>query len=499
MHRRVKHRHAIWLAPFVGALAIAAFPAAASAAPPAAALCATPTPTTGIPCYTAVPSYTPTGEAPTEGRILTGTVGTWGGAQPVTTNTTQWERCTGSPTPTCTQVSTARTYTIQSADVGSTLEFIVTATNGAGSVVYTETVGLVAAGTPLDRSAPSASGLAEDGQTLTASPGIWAGSAPITYQYQWKRCPANGTTATCGAAFTALSASPTYTIQDVDVGHTLCVVVQATNNAGPGGTPVSVLQGCLNPTAVVTPANTGPPSIGGVMQQGKTLTESHGSWLPGTPSGYSYQWQQCDASGANCGAIPGANSQTYTLTPSDVGHTINVQESAIAGGVTSTPATSGATPVIQGPAAVKPPVVTPPVVTPGNNGNNGGNANNNPSANISSAQIRGLLARTLAPQGKAARIRALLKNGGYVFSFAAPSPGRLVISWYQVKHGKQTLVAVLTVTFQKTGAQKVKLVLTGKGRKLLKGKGKLNLTAIGGFTPKGHGTVSMTKGITLKS
>ena len=43
-------------------------------------------------------------------------------------------------------------------------------------------------GPPVDLAAPAASGELEEGATLTANAGTWAGTAPIAYGYQWQRC-----------------------------------------------------------------------------------------------------------------------------------------------------------------------------------------------------------------------------------------------------------------------------------------------------------------------
>src|SRR5271166_3727112 len=58
------------------------------------------------------------------------------------------------------------------------------------------------------------------------------------------------------------------------------------------------------------PENTSAPTITGAAQQGQTLTEAHGAWS-NSPTGYSYQWQRCSATGTGCTAISGATSQTY--------------------------------------------------------------------------------------------------------------------------------------------------------------------------------------------
>jgi hypothetical protein len=96
------------------------------------------------------------------------------------------------------------------------------------------------------------------------------------------------------------------------------------------------------------PASISPPTISGIAEQAQTLTEQHGSWT-NSPNGYSYQWQRCEGAGNNCQAIEGATAQTYTLTSTDVGSTIRVQETASNTGGSSSPATSAATAVIQSP------------------------------------------------------------------------------------------------------------------------------------------------------
>jgi hypothetical protein len=76
---------------------------------------------------------------------------------------------------------------------------------------------------PSNTAAPSVSGTAQVGQTLTAHNGTWSGTAPISYTYQWQR---DGTTDIVGAT------GPTYKPVAADVEHTLDVLVTATNSAG---------------------------------------------------------------------------------------------------------------------------------------------------------------------------------------------------------------------------------------------------------------------------
>jgi len=73
----------------------------------------------------------------------------------------------------------------------------------------------------------------------------------------------------------------------------------------------------------LTPAVLGAPAISGTAQQGQTLTAAPGTWSASDAT-YAYQWQKCDAAGANCVDIPGAAAQTYVVPPTDAGATLRV-------------------------------------------------------------------------------------------------------------------------------------------------------------------------------
>src|SRR3954467_13980155 len=45
---------------------------------------------------------------------------------------------------------------------------------------------------PQKTAKPTVSGTAAVGQTLTASPGTWSGTTPISYSYDWRRCSPSG-------------------------------------------------------------------------------------------------------------------------------------------------------------------------------------------------------------------------------------------------------------------------------------------------------------------
>ncbi len=301
----------------------------------------------------------------------------------------------------------------------------------------------------------------QEGRILISKPGTWTGAPKPGYTYQWAHCDTSPATLIPGAS------NSTYQITSGDLWHTLCVVVTAKNKAGT--TLASSAQtGVVGPGS---PIDRSAPTVSGLAQVGQTLTVAPGTWNGTAPITYAYQWRRCDSAGLSCFAIHGATSASYVLGTSDVGRTLRVAVTA-ANQAGSVMTNSRPTPVVA-------PGKSPAPVT------------------VTSATIRFLLVTALAPRGNGARIDRLVKAGGYSFSFGAPSPGRLVIDWYRLTHGKQTRVAVGSFVFHRANTAKIKLVLTGKGRELLTGATKMKLVAKGAFTPVGQNTTRATKSITL--
>jgi len=59
----------------------------------------------------------------------------------------------------------------------------------------------------------------------------------------------------------------------------------------------------------VVPENTEPPAVVGTPQDGELLAAKDGEWTGEDPTAFSYQWQSCDAAGANCASINGATAK----------------------------------------------------------------------------------------------------------------------------------------------------------------------------------------------
>jgi hypothetical protein len=91
--------------------------------------------------------------------------------------------------------------------------------------------------------------------------------------------------------------------------------------AGLAGRMVTRIRAGLSPVSTVAPA------IFGSATQGQTLVVTSGSWS-NSPTSYAYQWERCDATGANCVPITGAAGQSYPLTAADAGATIRVSVTA---------------------------------------------------------------------------------------------------------------------------------------------------------------------------
>jgi hypothetical protein len=268
------------------------------------------------------------------GQTLTANPGTWSGTQPIS-YTYQWRRCdsTGAG---CNDVTgaTAQSFGLTAADVGSTMRVAVTASNSAGSsnAASAPTAVVVQLVPPANSSPPTISGSAVAGQTLTANPGTWSGTQPISYTYQWRRCDSTG--AGCNDVTGATAQS--YGLTAADVGSTMRVAVTASNSVGTSTAASS-------PTLVVEavpPTNTSPPTITGTAQVNQTLTSDPGIWSGTQPIAYAFQWLRCDASGGSCSSIVGATATTYAVSPADVGSTIAVAVTASnsAGSATATSA-----------------------------------------------------------------------------------------------------------------------------------------------------------------
>jgi hypothetical protein len=292
------------------------------------------------PVDTEAPSISGTATA---GQILTASSGKWSGTEPILFEY-EWLRCNaaGGECSTAAGASLLPTYSVVAADVGHTLRVKALAKNiaGAGSAESAQTSS-VAGVPPANVIAPLIVGLTITGQTLTATEGTWTGTEPIAYKFQWELCNASG--AACSEIAGATKSS--FTIPDGDAGHTLVVIVTATNVAG----SVSKASSASTEILGVGPKDTEAPSISGTATAGQILTASSGKWSGTEPILYEYEWLRCNKAGAECTTAAAASllGLTYTVVPADIGHTLKVKVIAknVAG---SASAESGATAEVNG-------------------------------------------------------------------------------------------------------------------------------------------------------
>jgi hypothetical protein len=164
----------------------------------------------------------------------------------------------------------------------------------------------------------SVSGVAQEGQLLTALGEVDDPIATITYQ--WQENISGNWTDIPGAT------SQTYTAIEADEGNTLRVVETATDvsEVPPSETSTSA------PTAAVTDitlAFTSGASIDNTAPTvGETLSAVNGSLNDTDASVTSYQWQR--SINGNWTDIPGATSQTYTVVMADGANQLRVIETA---------------------------------------------------------------------------------------------------------------------------------------------------------------------------
>ena len=228
-------------------------------------------------------------------------------------------------------------YAHMGLDPATTYHYRVSAINAVGTSDASDSDDTTTAATnTAAMGAPTITGTAEVGETLTASTTGIADANGLTtpgYTYQWIRV--NGTEADIAG-----ENSITYTLVDADLGTTLKVRVSFTDDASNSETLTSAA------TATVGAGNTaatGAPTITGTAEVGETLTASTTGIADAnglTTPGYTYQWIRVNGTEAD---IAGENSITYTLVDADLGTTLKVRVSFTDDASNSETLTSAAT------------------------------------------------------------------------------------------------------------------------------------------------------------
>ena len=249
--------------------------------------------------------------------------------------TYQWIRVATDNTETNISGATASTYTLVAADLGTTVKVTVSFTDDASNaetLTSAATATVSAAANTLATGAPTITGTAQVGQTLTATVGTIADvdGLPNPFltdantSFQWVQV--NLGTETNIASATA----STYTLVREDWAASVRVKVAFQDAQGNSEGPLT-----SSSVIIVKPANTaatGKPGITGTAQVGQTLTATVGTSadVDGLPNPFltdvntSFQWIRVATDNTETN-IASATASTYTLVDADLGTTIKVK------------------------------------------------------------------------------------------------------------------------------------------------------------------------------
>ena len=220
---------------------------------------------------------------------------------------------------TAIQDATGSSYTLTGDDAGKAITVTVSFTDDANNVetLTSDPTGEVAAKPNTSATgAPTISGTAQVGQTLTASTaGIVDadGLTTVSYSYQWVADDEDIAGAT----------GSSYTLTGDDEGKAITVTVSFTDAEGNPETLTSAPTGEVE--AKPNTSATGVPTIDGTAQVGQTLTADTSGIDDEdglTQVVFSYQWIRNDGNADE--DIAGATGSSYTLTGDDEGKTIRV-------------------------------------------------------------------------------------------------------------------------------------------------------------------------------
>ena len=219
------------------------------------------------------------------------------------------------------QGATDATYTLAEDDEGKAIKVLVSFTDDAGNVesrpsAPTDAVAAPPAQNSSATGAPSISGTAQVGQTLTADTSGIADEDGLTnavFSYQWVADDEDIAGAT----------GSSYTLTGDDEGKAITVTVSFTDAEGNPETLTSAPTGEVE--AKPNTSATGVPTISGTAQVGQTLTADTSGIDDEDGLNqvvFSYQWIRNDGNADE--DIAGATGSSYTLTGDDEGTAIKV-------------------------------------------------------------------------------------------------------------------------------------------------------------------------------
>ena len=216
--------------------------------------------------------------------------------------------------------TTGLTYTPADADEGKTIKVRVSFTDDAGNeetLTSAATDEVDARPNSPATGAPTISGAAQVGETLTANPSSIAdadGLSKAQYEYQWLADDSEIAGAT----------NATYTLATLDEGKAIKVQVSFTDDAGNAETLTSAATDEVAAESTPNTPATGAPTISGTARVGETLTANTVDITDADGlenATFTYRWLADDT------VIAGATGSTYTLKETDEGKVVKVEVS----------------------------------------------------------------------------------------------------------------------------------------------------------------------------
>lgn len=203
--------------------------------------------------------------------------------------------------------ATGPTFVLSQAQVGKVITVQAAYTDGHGAAESVLSGATAAVGNINDAptGAVTISGVAQQGQTLTAGDTLADADGLGTLSYQWK----------AGGVIIAGATASTYVLTEAEVGETVTVTASYVDGYGAAESVTSTASGAV---INVNDAATGAVTISGSAKDGQTLTAANTLADADGLGAIAYQWQ---ANGKN---IAGATGSTYVLTAAEIGATITV-------------------------------------------------------------------------------------------------------------------------------------------------------------------------------
>ncbi|MDD3693525.1 MAG: hypothetical protein PHX02_06425 [Oscillospiraceae bacterium] len=225
------------------------------------------------------------------------------------TTTYRWQKCSAiDGTYADIYGATSITYTLKPEDYGYYIRVVATGTGSYTGVAASAPIGAV--------SACPVTSISEIVGTTTVGHALTAGTVtPVeaSVEYTWQRYDAS----TGSYVDITGATSKHYTILEADIGTTIRVVVKGTGSYS--GVVTSAPTAIISDSAPTAVTKIEP--ISGTAQTGMALTA--GALTPANAT-VTYQWQRCSTPDGIYTPIPGASSQTYTLTLDDYDKYIRV-------------------------------------------------------------------------------------------------------------------------------------------------------------------------------